>query len=382
MKAEYLLAKAKDKTLHENGECGGAVSAIFQYLLEKNLVDGILTLTRGDDIYDGVPTLIDNSEDLIETCGSLHCAPTMFGDLISKYLQDSKIAVAVKPCDAMSIKELEKRHQINSEKLYKIGLNCGGTVMPITARKMIELFYEVNPEQVVKEEIDKGKFTIELKDGSHKSVKIDELEEKGYGRRVNCQMCELMIPRNADIACGNWGAEEGWTFIEIITEKGKKLMENSKNGGYIDVKTPSEKDIAIRDKIENIMIKLSIKFQDKYMNKEFSAPDKWDEYWNRCIKCYACRDACPLCYCRECELEKDIYKDDSQNPPDPLTFQGVRMSHMSFSCINCGQCEDVCPMEIPLTIKYSKMQKIYQNRTGFIAGVSEELPPIYSPEKE
>ena len=382
MKAEYLLAKAKDKNLLEKGECGGAVSSIFQYLLEKNLVDGILTLTRGDDLYDGVPTLIENSEDLSETCGSLHCAPTLFGDLISEYLQDLKIAVAVKPCDAMSINELEKRHQINSEKIYKIGLNCGGTVMPITARKMIELFYEVNPEDIVKEEIDKGKFIIELKDGTHKAVGIDELEEKGYGRRINCQMCELMVPRNADIACGNWGAKESWTFIEVITEKGKTMIENARDEGYIDLKTPSEKDITIREKIENIMIKLAKKYQDKYLENEFPTQKEWDEYWNRCIKCYACRDACPICSCKECELEKEIYNDDSEITPDPLTFQGVRMSHMSFSCINCGQCEDVCPMDIPLTLKYNRMQKKYRNKTGFIAGVSKELPPIYSPEKK
>ena len=113
MTAKYLLIRAKDKDLQEYGECGGAVSSVFQYLLEKEIVEGVLTLTRGDDLYDGVPTFIEDPEELINSCGSLHCAPTMFGDLISKYLRDTKLAVAVKPCDAMAIKELEKRHQIN-----------------------------------------------------------------------------------------------------------------------------------------------------------------------------------------------------------------------------------------------------------------------------
>jgi formate dehydrogenase subunit beta len=59
---------------------------------------------------------------------------------------------------------------------------------------MIELFYEIDPADVVKEEIDKGKFIIELTDGSHKDLKIDDLEDEGYGRRVNCQRCEQMVP--------------------------------------------------------------------------------------------------------------------------------------------------------------------------------------------
>ena len=69
---------------------------------------------------------------------------------------------------------------------------------------------------------------IELEDGSEKAVSIDELEENGYGRRHNCQRCDLKVPRNADIACGNWGAEDGWTFIEINSEKGAKIVNQAK----------------------------------------------------------------------------------------------------------------------------------------------------------
>ncbi|BDZ70817.1 hypothetical protein GCM10025861_13340 [Methanobacterium petrolearium] len=47
MEPQFLLAKAKDEELAKNGECGGAVSALFKYLLDQQLVDGVLTLTRG-----------------------------------------------------------------------------------------------------------------------------------------------------------------------------------------------------------------------------------------------------------------------------------------------------------------------------------------------
>ncbi|MCK9152536.1 Coenzyme F420 hydrogenase/dehydrogenase, beta subunit C-terminal domain [Methanobacterium alcaliphilum] len=382
MSSKYILARAKDEKIRENGACGGAVSGLFQYLLDEKEIDGILTLTKGEDVYDGIPALITESSEIIETCGSLHCAPTMVGDLISRFLSDLKVGVAVKPCDAMAINELEKRNQIDPEKVYQIGLNCGGTLMPQTAKRMIELFYEVDPADVIKEEIDKGQFIVELKDGTHKSVKIDDLEEEGYGRRENCQRCELMVPRNADVACGNWGSEDEWTFIEINTPKGEKLVEDAKNKGYVEIKTPSDKLIGIREKVEGIMIKLAQKFQGKLLDAQYPSIEKWDEYWGRCIKCYGCRDVCPVCWCRECELEKEFYQEDGQTPPDPLTFQGVRLSHMAFSCVNCGQCEDVCPMEIPVSKIYDKIQKKYREKTGYVAGVSDEMPPLYSPEKE
>lgn len=380
--SDFILVKSKIDEITENGACGGAVSSIFKYLLNNEIVDGVLTLTKDQDVYDGMPTVVTNSEELAKTTGSLHCAPTMVADLISSYLQDKKIAVAVKPCDAKAINELIKRHQIKPENVYTIGLNCGGTVIPQTAQKMIDELYEIDPSKVVKEEITKGQFIIELDDGTEKGIKIDDLEEQGYGRRENCQRCELKVPRNADIACGNWGAEEGWTFIEINNDKGQNLVDEAKKGGFIETKVPSEKAIAIRDKIENLMIKMGEKSQQGQLYDNYLSTEEWDEQWNKCIKCYACRDVCPICWCNECELEKSYLKDDANSAPDPLGFQGVRLSHMSVSCVNCGQCEDVCPMEIPVSKIYHKLQLEYEKETGYKAGLGDEKPPLYSPKKE
>lgn len=375
----YILAKSNNENILKAGECGGAVTSIFKYLLDEGIVDGVLTLRPQDDVYDGIPTFMTNSEDLTETAGSYHCAPTMVGDLIQKYLPDKKVAVAVKPCDIRSIDELIKRHKINPDNIYTIGLNCGGTVSPITGRKMIDIFYEANPDDVVSEEIDKGQFIIELADGSEEAVKIHDLEEKGYGRRNNCQRCDVKIPRKANIACGNWGAEDGWTFIEINDDKGNELIEGAKKNGILETKTPNESSIDARLKVENIMINMAKKNQDA----TYPSVNEMDE-WNRCISCYACRDICPICWCyQNCELNKDYFKHEDNIPPSPIAFQGVRLSHMSFSCVDCGQCDDVCPMDIPVSLIFDKLQKKYQNRTGYLAGVSDDVkPPLYSPEKQ
>ncbi|MBP2144227.1 formate dehydrogenase subunit beta [Methanococcus voltae] len=370
---DYLLIKSTDEDILKYGECGGAVTALFKYLLDSKVVDGVLALEKGADVYDGVPTLINNSEELVNSCGSLHCAPTMFGSLIHKHLNDMNLAVAVKPCDAMAIIELEKRHQINKDNVYTIGLNCGGTVPPMVAQQMIELFYEVDPFDVIKEEIDKGKFIIEMKDGTEKAIKIDELEENGYGRRENCQRCELKIPRNADLACGNWGAEKGWTFVEITSEKGRKLIEDAEKAGYIETKEPSEKALIIRGKIEQSMIKLGKKLQAKYLEAEYPTDEKWDEYWDRCVKCYGCRDVCPVCSCKECVLNQDILE-KGMMAPEPSFFQGVRLSHVAMSCINCGQCEDVCPMEIPISKLFHKSQLKLRDALGYVPGVDRKMP--------
>ena len=47
----YVLAKSKDSAIHEAGECGGAVTSIFKYLLDEGIVDGVLALSPQDDVY-------------------------------------------------------------------------------------------------------------------------------------------------------------------------------------------------------------------------------------------------------------------------------------------------------------------------------------------
>ena len=104
-----------------------------------------------------------------------------------------KIGVTVKGCDAMAFYELAKRQQINLDNIIMIGVNCGGSVSPVLARKMIVDKFGVDPDKVHKEEIDKGQFIIEY-EGGHKGISIDELEEAGYGRRPNCRRCKMKIP--------------------------------------------------------------------------------------------------------------------------------------------------------------------------------------------
>lgn len=379
---KYLQVKATDPQILEKGENGGAVTSILKSLLESNTVEGVLNIKKGKDVYDGIPTFTTDPQKLIETAGSLHCAPTMISDIVARYLKDETIAVTTKPCDAMAIDEIIKRTGINRDNLYMIGLNCGGTVLPIVAEEMIKLFYEIDPEDVVSEEINKGKFIVELKDGTEKSIKIDDLEDEGFGRRENCQRCELKIPRKADIACGNWGSSKGYTFVEINTPKGEKIIQDAIDNGYIEVKEASEKQVTIRSKVENVMKKMAKKTQKKHLITQKPDNSVMSEVFTRCLRCFRCRDVCPVCNCVNCSLEKQYFDEDPQEKPDPLLMHGLRLGHMSFSCVNCGQCEDVCPMEIPLAKIYQRVQLKYKEETGYDSGITEGKPPMYSGVKE
>jgi formate dehydrogenase subunit beta len=358
MKGDMYLIRSSDDEILKRAECGGAVTSLLKFALESKMVDAVLAVNARDgDRYDGIPVLITDPEAVIETAGSLHCVSPNIARFLKEYLNgafDMKIAVVCKPCDARAIIELAKRTQIKMENLILVGLNCTGTLPSAAAKQMFREIFEVDPADIVGEDIEEGKLTITLKDGTEKEKDLDELEEKGYGRRENCRRCDINIPIMADIACGKWGTDgKKVTFIELCSEKGADFIEKAIEAGYIKVEKPDSAAIETRKKKDKEEINRARKRQEKDFAslREMNTEEKfsyWLEQFSRCIKCYGCRDACPICYCKDCILEADRGTIPPGEIPPDIMFPMIRTVHVMDSCVNCGQCQDACSMEIPL----------------------------------
>jgi len=354
---DMVYAWTTDKGVAAKAECGGAVTGLLKFALENKLVDAVLAVKKGYDLYDAVPAVISDPKDIDQTAGSLHCGSILLSKMVKSFFDgasNKKIGITVKGCDMMGLIELAKRKEINLANILMIGVNCGGSVNPTTARRMIQDKFGVDPDTVKKEEIDKGQFIIEY-EGGHKGISMDELEEAGYGRRSNCRRCKYKIPRQADLACGNWGVigEKAGkaTFVEVCSAKGADILSKAISAGKIATEAASPKGIEVRGKTEGAMLKLG----EKWRKKDFSAlgPNLWEtiaKETGRCIKCYTCIEKCPVCFPSAEMLKGDSYMvKRGLIPADPM-FHLRRFAHISDSCINCGQCEELCPMEIPLAL--------------------------------
>ena len=387
MKGDMYIARSSDKGILEKAECGGAVTSLLKFALESKMVDAIVAVkARDGNRYDGIPVLITDLAEIAETSGSLHCVSPNLARFLKEYLDgasSSKIAIAVKPCDAKAIIELAKREQINLDNLLLIGLNCTGTIPSVKAKSMMKEEFEVEPSNVVSEDIEDNELIIRLKDGSEKKKDLAELEQKGYGRRENCRRCETNIPAMADMACGKWGTtDKNSTFIELCSEKGSQFVEAAIEAGYIKVEQPTTDAIETRKKKDQAAAELARQWQEKdFTSLEQMSNDERFSYWftqfSYCIKCYGCRDACPICYCSHCILEADRGFIPPGEVPPNVMFPMVRITHVMDSCVNCGQCQDVCTMELPLSrlifLLSKKIGAIFQYEPGMDA---TKLPPL------
>lgn len=262
---DMLYGWANDQRITDNSSSGGLVTAILQYALREHLVDLVFAVKKGSDVYDAEFIATSDPEEVAECSGSLYCGTLLLATWIYQYIHKNpgtRIAAPVKGCDLKALIELSKRNLVDMNDLLLIGLTCSGTIRPKTARKIVSEVMEEDPDSITDIGISGGQFIART--GSYeKGVSLESLEAMDLGRRENCQRCLTRIPRQSDLACGNWGVigehAGSATFIEVCTKKGGSLIDSMKESGLIGIVPADPKGVELRLKTEASMISLSKK---------------------------------------------------------------------------------------------------------------------------
>jgi formate dehydrogenase subunit beta len=104
----------------------------------------------------------------------------------------------------------------------------------------------------------------------------------------------------------------------------------------------------------------------------------WLKQYDRCIRCYACRQVCPGCYCNVCMFERDdsLWVGIATGVKEKEFFHLGRAYHLAARCVECNECERVCPMELPLSLLNRKLAKEVRELFQFRAGVEPVKAPL------
>ncbi|HNQ78680.1 MAG TPA: 4Fe-4S dicluster domain-containing protein [Acidobacteriota bacterium] len=176
-----------------------------------------------------------------------------------------------------------------------------------------------------------------------------------------------------------------------LVKRGQVKLENLEIIGYACDRRQAEtctcptphptKNLKFGEKAEGVKEhKLAAEF-DKMSLEEKSR--FWHKQFSKCIKCYGCRNACPVCFCKTCLMEAHFYTQPGELPVEYPTFHFVQRYHHAAQCIECGECELACPMDIPLRLMSQPLLRQTKELYDYVPGMDPEQEcPLFTIKQE
>lgn len=123
---------------------------------------------------------------------------------------------------------------------------------------------------------------------------------------------------------------------------------------------------------------------EKAEDESLKLPESFEErraYWasqfEKCTRCYACRQACPGCFCNTCFIDRIIprWAAKRAGASDAWMFHITRAMHQAGRCSQCGECTRVCPVGIPLHELTKEIERNVVELFDYTAGMDPDMAP-------
>lgn len=356
----------------ENNNPVVAIQGFLRGLLEDESLGGVLVPVHlfGNSLP--MPTLVTDPEQLSGADPLAPAFPMNSAKLLSRLtrgVSGERIAAVMRPCEIRAFVELVKLNQGSLDDVVIVGMDCMGSYDNTSYKKFLG-----------------------NRDGFEATIAFhgptggaNETAFNGVDIANACKSCEFPAPSNSDIVIGVAGADMNDAIPVIASSaRGEALL----NGLGLP-----EMNANGRDTVLESLVKVRTEHRDTMIEETKAVTGTLtdlSEYLSSCVNCYNCRVACPVCYCKECVFNTDVFehkpwrymgwakrKGSLKMPTDTIFFHLTRMAHMSMACVGCGQCSNACPNDIPLVELFRTVAARTQESFDYVPGRSlDEAPPL------
>jgi formate dehydrogenase (coenzyme F420) beta subunit len=343
-----------------------AAAEALAMLLRNGAVDAVLVTAAipGSDLP--MPTLFADPDEL--SARALPLAPVAAVSMATHAARAGRgrighrLAAVLKPCELRAVIELSKLRQADLDGLALISMECMGR-------------------------LENGAYLEE----SARTPDFAELFLQGAGEHprlcATCASCDAFVPENADMVLQTLGLPlQERMALSFSGETGAKLaqaMGIESSVSSVEGRKSALAEMMGRRREAKAAILAAAQQAVGSMGKLQLAIGS-------CLGCLNCRNACPVCYCRECicgreafdrdpeDLQARAEKNGAVRLPDNITmFHLTRMAHMAHACVGCGQCSSVCPSRIPVADIFRVAAAGVQGVFGYSPGKDIDAPIPY-----
>ncbi len=231
---EVYVGKTKLDHVKKVAQNGGIVTSLLINALNEKMIDGALVTKQGETLLEHIPLLATSEEEILGAAKSkyvlAHSARKF--DMI-KADEKQNVAVVGVPCQISGLTNMQKKKYLGLHKRvkYKISLFCMHAYDHDAILNFMQDTLNIKAEDLVKMDIDKGKFIFQTKN-EVKKVKLRDLD---FASAPGCHYCRDFVGEDADISIGNVGVDAVTNVIIVRTEKGKELLYSAIEHDIIDV---------------------------------------------------------------------------------------------------------------------------------------------------
>ena len=299
-------------------------------LLREKKVSRVIGYARGSTAFRSAPVLVENEADADGLIFDITC-----GNNLAQYVRKQNRArggrtgIVAKGCDGRAVVQYLAEGQVKREDVLIIGVPCEGV---LDVRKV-----------------------------------RDRVQDRDASR---CRVDGVTV------------VFEGKDF-EVSLDRSDVLSDSCKRCRYPN---PPVYDVFITEPVEAAPEKYGGQGLEKF--EELGASERWvffEKEFAKCIRCYACRNACPMCYCEECFVDQSDpqWFGKSTDLSDTMLFHIVRTLHTAGRCVECGACERACPLGINLSFLNQRVEREVRERFGYTPGLDpDQIPAMATYDEE
>ncbi len=290
-------------------------------ILSEKVVDVVLGFEEGSLPMRAQPVFITKKADIKNLVVNGFCANNLAA-LLKGRPKTEKIGIICRGCESRALHALTVEQQVMRDNLYLIGVPCDGILDWRAISRAIG-------KEILKVSESGQDVLVTCADGGHTLARGEYLHSA-------CKQCKQPNPAGVNIEIGEF--------------------------------PPNPDPIALSS--------AATEFSAKPADERFAF---FEEETDRCIRCYACREACPMCYCAECFVDHITPRwcESMVSPGGTQAWHIIRAFHQTGRCISCGACERACPVEIKMEYITDKLNQDMQSTYGFEVGANDtDQPPF------